>query len=160
MKQIISALLLLISITASSQSIRKHIFENYFINYPETLRNNPIWMENTFTIDDIDDGFYYLVIKTSETSSIKADLKYKESFDFAGQTTYEYEGEGYINTHRMYFAIESTVKLSDLTKGVGYTPKNNEDIKDFEVHLFYWRYGTKEPLMKRSFYFYPIKNKK
>jgi len=85
-------------------------------------------------------------------------VKYESDFDFAGERIYEYKGLGKILGLGVSVIINSKVDLNEFTEGKGYKSNSNDKIKNHEIHVSYWEYETREPLLKESIYIYPIKN--
>lgn len=157
MKRCITILLLLISINTFSQIQKEHVFDSYHYklrsNYMTLKTNQDLRIKNT--------GNSTFMIKSNMTpyqELISVMVKFESDFDFAGERVYQYKGLGKVLDLEVNVVIECKLDLNEFAKGTGYKSNSNDRMKNFEIHVYYWAYETREPLLKESIYIYPIKN--
>lgn len=159
MKKLLFFGCLLISLNIQAQK-NSNEFKNYFISSDHLTAGRIVKFHQSLSIEEHDNKSYKIKANIGPRDSIDAEIVFKEKISFAGNSYYQYEGQGSISGDKVSFAIESSRDLRGFSKGEGYKEYSNEDLKLFEIHFFYWPYKNKEPLLKNNLLIYPISNVK
>lgn len=85
-------------------------------------------------------------------------VTFNKEFDFAGKTIYEYQGLGKILGLESSVVIEASKSLSNFIKGKGCAKSSLSELEKNGIKIFYWDYGYKEPLLKKTIEIYPKTN--
>ena len=160
-KQILPLLLLLISIgKLNAQNIR-HEFESYALRDVKYTGNRAAIINQPFKVLKKAENEFILDIKIADGTFCQLQVYYMESFDFADQTIFRYEGAGNQSWTKINVELETKINLNDVVNGKGYDEKVDYGVlDDYEIHIFYWLPDTDQPTVNsNNFYIYPIKNK-
>src|SRR5690606_6159675 len=122
----------------------------YFISSDHLTAGRIVKFYQSLSIEELDNKNFKIKGNIGPSDSINAEIVFKDKLSFAGNSYYQYEGQGLISGDKVSFAIESSRDLRDFSKGEGYKEYSNEDLKLFEIHFFYWPYKNKEPLLKNN----------